>query len=299
MSTRVRTLLLAMCALTTGLHAQNASTATGTSTPTLESMLTTPSLNVFRRFSVDRTKEVEFYGDVLALPPLATFGMPSGGQMTRFHAGTSEIKLTAAGQPGQDRREPTGDIRDLTGVRVFTFFFPDEAALSARFKAHNLPVPDFRNGPGKTRTALVKDPDDQWVELVVTPGAAADMYNNLEVGLTVSDLEKSRAFYLGFVGLPELPVADTPGLGKTYRFRHGTTTIKLWAAAPGAKKNTYTAGIQYVTSNVDEVDARAKANHITITQPLGMFGQGLKTVWLADPDGITNYFAQIIRANRP
>ena len=54
-----------------------------------------------------------------------------------------------------------------------TFFFPDEAALSARFKAHNLPVPDFRNGPGKTRTALVKDPDDQWVELVVTPGAAA------------------------------------------------------------------------------------------------------------------------------
>src|SRR5437764_12367486 len=149
MSTRVRTLLLAMCALTTGLHAQNASTATGTSTPTLESMLTTPSLNVFRRFSGDRTKEVEFYGDVLALPPLATFGMPGGGQMTRFHAGTSEIKLTAAGRTGQaaqERREPTGDIRDVTGLRVFTFFFPDEAALPARFKAHNHPVPDFRNG---------------------------------------------------------------------------------------------------------------------------------------------------------
>ena len=302
MSTRVTTLLLAMCALTAGLHAQNTSTATGpteSTRPTLESMLTTPSLNVFRRFSGDRAKEIEFYGDVLALPPLATFGMPGGGQMTRFHAGTSEVKLTAAGQRGQDRPEPTGDIRDVTGLRVFTFFFPDEAALSARFKAHNLPVPDFRNGPGKTRAALVKDPDDQWVELVITPGAAADMYNNLEVGLTVSDLEKSRAFYLGFVGLPELPVADTPGLGKTYRFSHGTTTIKLWAAAPGAKKNTYTAGIQYVTSNVDEVDARAKANHITITQPLGMFGQGLKTVWLADPDGITNYFAQIIRSNQP
>ncbi len=271
--------------------AQSAPTSTQ---PTLESMLTTQSMNVFRRFSADRAKEVEVYGEVLALPPLPTFGMPGGGQMNRFHAGTSEIKLTAA---GAGRREPIGDIRDVTGLRVFTFFFPDEAALVARFKAHNLDVPDFRNGINNTRTALVRDPDGQWVELVVAPRAAADTYNNLEVGLSVSDMEKSRAFYLGFVGLPELPVADTPGLGKTYRFRHGTTTIKLWAAAPGAQKSTYTAGIQYVTSNVDEVDARAKANHITITQPLGMLGQGLKTVWLADPDGITNYFAQILRTN--
>lgn len=264
-------------------------------TPALESMLTTPSLNVFRRFSVDRGKEVEFYGGVLGLPTLSTFGMPSGGQMTRFHAGTSEIKFTAA---SEGRQEPTGDIRDVTGLRMFTFFFPDEAALAARFRAHNLPVPDFRNSTDNSREALVKDPDGQWVELVVAPGAASDTYDRLEVGLTVSDMDKSRAFYVGFVGLPELPVIDTPGLGKTYRFRHGTTTIKLWAAAAGAKKSTSAAGIQYVISNVDEVDARAKANHITITQPLGMFGQGLKTIWLADPDGITNYFAQIVRSGR-
>ena len=48
------------------------------------------------------------------------------------------------------------------------------------------------------------------------------------------------------------------------------------------------AGIQYVVRDVDAVDARAKANHITITQPLGPFGQGLRTIWLADPDGIIN-----------
>ena len=35
-----------------------------------------------------------------------------------------------------------------------------------------------------------------------------------------------------------------------------------------------------------------------ITQPLGLFGQGLRTVWMADPDGITNYFAQILRTTR-
>jgi hypothetical protein len=69
----------------------------------------------------------------------------------------------------------------------------------------------------------------------------------------------------------------------------------VWAAHPGATADTYTAGIQYVVSDVDAVDTRAKTNRITITQPLGMFGQGLKTVWLADPDGITNYFAQILR----
>jgi hypothetical protein len=43
---------------------------------------------------------------------------------------------------------------------------------------------------------------------------------------------------------------------------------------------------------------RAKAAGVKITQPLGPFGGGLRTIWLADPDGITNYFAQILRNNQ-
>jgi len=147
---------------------------------------------------------------------------------------------------------------------------------------------------------FVTDPDGQWVELLIRDCDDGCPANQFEIGATVSDLERSRTFYREFVGLKELPAIDSV-FGKTYRFRLGPNsinTLNLWAAHPGAAANTYTAGIQYVVSDVESVDARAKANTITITQPLGMFGPGLKTVWLADPDGITNYFAQILRTTQ-
>ena len=85
-------------------------------------------------------------------------------------------------------------------------------------------------------------------------------------------------------------------LGVTkYPFRHGTMTVNVWSFGTGLPANTYTAGIQYVVSDVGLVDARAKAQGVTITTPLGNFGAGLRTVWLGDPDGITNYFAQLMR----
>ena len=77
--------------------------------------------------------------------------------------------------------------------------------------------------------------------------------------------------------------------------RHGTTTVNVWSFGKGLPANTYTAGIQYVVSDVALVDARAKAQGVTITTPLGNLGAGLRTVWLGDPDGITNYFAQLMR----
>jgi predicted enzyme related to lactoylglutathione lyase len=258
------------------------------------SLLTAPSMNVFRRFAVDRAKMIEFYGDVLALKPLPALNMPGGGQMTRFQVGTSEIKLTT-NLPG--RPPPGGAIRDVTGLRVFTFFFPDEAALTARFKSHGYPAPEFRGAGGSARAAMVPDPDGQWVELMVVPGAPNEMFSRIEVGLTVSDVEKSRRFYGEFVGLEELEPGEARGLAtKQYRYRHGTTTINVWSFGKGLPANTTSAGIQYVVRDVGSVDERARAWGINITQPLGPFGAGLRTIWLGDPDGITNYFAQITRS---
>jgi hypothetical protein len=48
-------------------------------------------------------------------------------------------------------------------------------------------------------------------------------------------------------------------------------------------------------SDVEAVDAKAKAQGVKIDTPLGNFSAGLRTIWLSDPDGITNYFAQILR----
>jgi len=169
--------------------------------------------------------------------------------------------------------------------------------VTKAFTSHGYPAPEFQGnaGPGKQRRAMVTDPDGQWCELVIGGDPS-----HFEVGATVSDVERSRAFYREFVGLEELPAVES-AFGRTYRFKLGNRSaniLNIWAAHAGATANTYTAGIQYVVNDVEAIDARGKTANVKITQPLGMLGQGLRTVWMADPDGITNYFAQILRATR-
>jgi predicted enzyme related to lactoylglutathione lyase len=256
--------------------------------PAPATLMTQDSVNVFRRFSVDRAKVLEFYGDVLGLQLSPTLNMPGGGQMSQFHVGTSLFKFTNAGAGRQDK---SGLVLDVTGLRVFTYFYADEAGVTKAFTSHGYPAPDFQGAAGRRR-AMVTDPDGQWVEVVAGGDAS-----HFEVGATVTDVERSRAFYREFVGLEELPAVDS-AFGRTFRFRLGpksSNVLNFWAARPGAAANTYTAGIQYVISDAEAVDARAKAGSVKITQPLGPFGGGLRTIWLADPDGITNYFAQILR----
>jgi catechol 2,3-dioxygenase-like lactoylglutathione lyase family enzyme len=279
-----------------GLHAQGSDPAArdvhATSTAPF---LWQPSMNVFRRFAVDRARMVEFYGDVLGLEALPTFNLGGGSQMTRLRVGTSEIKLTTT---VPRRQYHAGAVNEVVGLRLLTFFFPDEGALTARFVSHGYPAPAFRDiRSGTARAALVQDADGQWVKLVVVPGAPADVFDHLEVGITTSDLEASRAFYREFVGLDELPPVRDELLGTmTYPYRHGTTTVTLWTFGTGLPVDNGSAGIQYVVWNVDGVDALARARKVTIDQPLrGAFGT-LRTVWLEDPDGVTNYFAETARA---
>ena len=258
----------------------------------LASLSTQPSMNVFRRFAVEPAKMVSFYGEVLGLKPLPSIKL-AGGEMIQFGVGTTQVKLQFTAGAGEYK---IGPVKEITGLRVFTFFYPDEAAVTARFVQHGYPAPSFSPGRGGKRMAMVLDPANQWVELVVVPGASQETYDSIELGMTVSDLEKSRAFYREFVGLDELPPVDDPVLGvKRYPYRHGTTTVTLWSFGKGLPANTRSAGIQYVVSDVEAVDVKAKAQNVKIDTPLGNFSAGLRTIWLSDPDGITNYFAQIIR----
>jgi hypothetical protein len=124
------------------------------------------STNVFRRFAVDLAKMKAFYGEVLGLQPLPTINMPGGGQMTRFHVGTWRSSYRAA----TEAKALTGGVKDFTGLRVLTFFFPEEAALTARFRARR-DAPSFTRTPAR-RTALPWSRIEQSVvELVVVPGA--------------------------------------------------------------------------------------------------------------------------------
>lgn len=129
-------------------------------------LMTQQSVNVFRRFSVDRAKVLEFYGDVLGLEPATTLNMPGGGQMSQFHIGTSLFKFTNA---GAGRREKSGPVLDVTGLRVFTYFYTDEAGVAKAFTSHGYAAPEFLGAAGHRR-AMVTDPMDSGWSSSLIPG---------------------------------------------------------------------------------------------------------------------------------
>jgi catechol 2,3-dioxygenase-like lactoylglutathione lyase family enzyme len=248
-------------------------------------------INVFRRFPAERRGPVEaFYSQALALPvlPSTTLG---GGQMIRYPVGASEVKLFPTAMAAPNGAAPG----DAVGMRLLTFFYADEAAVTRRFVDRGLTPPRFQAAaahPGSTRAALVQDPAGHWVELVIVPGASADALARFEIGLAVADLARSRAFYRDLMGLDAIEPLSDPLLGVTMSgFRHASVTIRLWAARAGASRDAETGGMQYIVWNVSGVNDVAVSRGATIDRPLSAPGQ-MRTVWLLDPDGVSNYFAQ-------
>ena len=248
-------------------------------------------VNVFRRFSSDRTAAMrEFYGEVLALPVLPETAL-GGGQMIRYPVGASEVKLF----PVAPSAPSTAGIADALGVRLLTFFYSDRAALEGRFAARGLPGPTFSpttSHEGATVAALVRDPDGEWVELVVVPGASAEKLQRFEIGITVGDLAASRAFYGDVMGLaPQPSVRDDLIDAVRYPFTHGAATINLWSFGSGLPNDAQTAGMQYIVWNVAAIDGVVRERGARVDRPLSAPGQ-MRTLWLLDPDGVSNYFAE-------
>jgi len=246
-------------------------------------------MNVYRRFDPALTaKMVAFYGKALDLKSLSPIQLSASQQMILFGIGGGQIKLAAGLKEGRQYHQ--GNVADATGIRLFALSYPDEAAVIARFKAAGETAPMFREMGGGKRGALVKDPGGFWIQLVIDPQATP----GVEVGVNVSDIERSRAFYRDFVGLEELPPVEDKVLGVTkYPFRNGETVISLWSKGRKLPADTGSAGIQYVISNVDAVNARALAQKVAVEEPLGGLPNfSIRFVWLNDPDGVTNYFAQ-------
>jgi len=252
-----------------------------------------PAMNVFRRYSsADPEPIFSFYSDVLGHERLTEYDVGGATGVMRIRAGASELKFTGdtAGEQYQ-----SGGMDNATGLRLWTFFYSDRQALIERFVANGLPAPEFRPiGDTGQSSALVRDPEGELVQLIVTGDPAGTRYDEIEVGLTVSDIEASRAFYRDFVGLEELePVYDPVFDTMKYPYRNGATTIVLRYFGEDLPADTGTGGIQYVVSDVELVDRLAQARQLAIKQPLSeLRGFALRTIWLGDPDGITNYFAQ-------
>ncbi|HEX5046156.1 MAG TPA: VOC family protein [Gammaproteobacteria bacterium] len=247
-------------------------------------------VNVFRRFSSERTDKMrEFYGEVLGIMPLPSTAA-GGNAMIRYPVGLSEVKLF----PSPPSAPNTATVRAAIGLRLLTFFFTDEKSLAQRFARHGIEPPDFlpTTRPGATSAGLAQDPDGEWVELVIVPNATPEQLRRFEIGLTVADLGASRAFYRDLLGLEEHAPVQDELLGTTrYSYTHGTTTINLWSFGGGLPKDTEDAGLQYIVWNVAGVDAVAQAKKAKIDRPLSAPGP-MRTIWLDDPDGVSNYFAE-------
>lgn len=271
------------------------SAAEGVSIPAL---MFQPSVNLVLSVG-DVEKSKEFYGAILQLKPIANLNLPGGLVMTRYQVGTTEIKLLHS---DATQTTETGKVDEATGIRRLTFFMRDQRGVSDRFKAHDRPAPEFETEPAPRRWSrtIVSDPDGNQIELVIPPeGTPDEVFNNIELRLTVKEIQKSRRFYRDFIGLKELePTKVPPPDGsELYRYRHGNTTIVLgsfgdrlpqhsgrWEKARGIRY------IQYIVRDLDAVDGFAHSFGVTIDQKIFPLGNLARIMFIADPDGVINEF---------
>lgn len=258
-------------------------------------IITSPGMNVFRRFPREVTGEmVKFYTEALALDSLSPIQLTASQQMILTGVGSMQIKLSA-GQQGNRIYDMAGGHAGGTGIRFFVLTYPDRQVVAQRFVDAGYAAPEFvRRGDGMWQ-AMVTDPGGFPIVILIRNGVPDNADSGVGIGINVSDLAASRAFYRDFVGLEELPSVPAPLLGTTlYPYRNGETWVLLYQLGDNQHPDNGSAGIQYVVSDAPMAAARGDHRDIPVETPLNrLAGFGLVTVWLSDPDGVTNYFAQV------
>jgi len=250
----------------------------------------------------DMEKAKKFYGGALGLKPLPALPieLPGGGVMVRYQSGATVIKLRTF--PTTPPAVEKGTMA-ANGIRLLTIYIRNSETLAKQFTDAGYPSPQFNAGNSAYRIAFINDPDGNRIELIAFgPATSDDVLDRFQIGLTVSNAEKSREFYgkvLGLkerdaVALPSSIAADT----MEYFFEAGVSTIKFWS--PKTERPTRTGaigallGIRYVTFIVKDVDGThelLKAKGVKITVPPVDLGSIARIMLVSDPDGNTIEFA--------
>jgi glyoxylase I family protein len=254
----------------------------------------------------DAKAATAFYRDLMGFEELQTVSMGEVGSMTRMRVGNHVIKLYDFAKP-PERVE--GGTDKANGMRLLAFIVDDLDALLARFDAaghkySRLPLPEAT----PYRVAFASDPDGNALEIVGLRSAPGDkLKTRVQIGLTVSDVQRSRRFYGELLGLKEEPEMKLPASMNTlgnvrYGFQLGATTIKFWSKGELPTKtgapSRYT-GIRLMTAHVESVDATCaelvKRGVEIRVQPHDF--QGLaRVMFVADPDGNWIEFASPLPA---
>jgi catechol 2,3-dioxygenase-like lactoylglutathione lyase family enzyme len=236
-----------------------------------------------------------FYRDVLGLTELPPLAMGELGTQHRLRVGGHVLKLYDFTQRPEASE---GGTDKAIGMRLLAFVLDDLPAVLARFDAaghayRTLSVPEET----PYRVAFANDADGNALELVGLRKPAGDKLTaRLQVGLTVSDIARSRHFYgelMGFAEQPEMRLPSSMGVvgNVRYGFTAGASTIKFWSRGELPVRTGAPAkrtGIRLMTAWVDDVDAAhalLRSRGVTIKVAPNDLGGLARVMFLADPDG--------------
>lgn len=243
-----------------------------------------------------------FYQDVFGFTPLpdVSLGVLGTELCARFAGHT--VRFYDFTQPPEATE---GGTEKANGIRLLAFILDDLDGVLARMKERShpfrmLPLPEQT----PYRVAFSNDADGNALELVgLRQPAGPQLAIRMQIGLTVSDIARSRHFYGELLGLPEEPEMKLPAsmgvVGNTrYGFRAGGTTIKFWSrgalptwsGAPGKR-----TGLRMITAFVDDVDAvhdLLRGRGVPIKIPPQDFGNVARMMIAADPDNNWIEFAK-------
>jgi catechol 2,3-dioxygenase-like lactoylglutathione lyase family enzyme len=115
--------------------------------------------------------------------------------------------------------------------------------------------------------------------------------DSVDLGIFVSDIKKSLAFYQGLLGLEKTEELQT-GFGTLHRLKFGTSDIKLMdpkkvppAGVIGLEKQLGFRYITFVIKGLTELCAALKDKGVEFTIPETQIRPGTRIAMVKDPDG--------------
>ena len=127
----------------------------------------------------------------------------------------------------------------------------------------------------------------------------------IDVGLVVSDLERSLGFYCDLIGLPVVATLTTSliGRGRMVQLNHGSSRIKLVELDENPAESSpigisKALGYRYITllvADLEEVMGRLDKNKTPIVVPMTQHPSGTRITMVEDPDGNIVEFVQEAR----
>ena len=266
--------------------------------PQEEVKLAKPQLDIGLVTS-DSEKARAFYGDILGFSEEEAKPFGSDALQYRFRTGNHLIKLmdyatTPASQPS--------GMYDRLGYRVIALLVDDLPAIRTRIHQTGRKTTDPVVIVGKLEVSFAKDSDGNLLELIGLPEPKGEaLADRVQIGLTVGDAEKSRAFYGQTLGLEEQPEMEMSQSLTRYAFSAGSTTIKFWSPDPSPEAGTgpigNAVGIRYVTFSVPDLDLLCSdiaARGAKIVLPPTVLPGGTRISFTCDPDGNWIEFVEVV-----